>query len=646
MDKDFCAMDGVKGEQGKDFCFVMGVEDMPYKAQLSIESQWKEMLPQLFKDVAVVANKCTVHASCRHIVISCKLPDRSDRKECLGPKVGVSQDVVDAFVRKNDLRDCVVRSTPRGERWVGYIPGRHTAEVITSVINDLIDNTTFAYVMRSHSWIRPTAGVVCMYDKQLLKCVVRRIGVTTGSKVVGHAEYGEINFGDHDPMVVLHENGLEVDFAKKYSTFCRRLSDAGCDVSELCDVDLMYENIRTVSDPIPIICNIPEQFAEFPREFLTVPMVVHQKLVPCTDKMRFVAVANYGVLTEQVRRNVERVMHSRLGDMQEFYDRDTSQPLEFHLNRLSERIIFPGLGTYADRVNRVYRVLESITGVSQRTLDAAKVLYCDLFTAMIEEFPELEGTAARVYLGAKYDRAESGVLIEQAMWPRNEGDQVPAGFTKDAALLSWVRRLDGLVGFALLDKLPSGSKDPLCLRREGLGFVRVGFELQPDVEWQKLAVQLAAFYKIEGSAALEKLEQFIHQRLLYVVKVECGCPVMAQELVNARNVWTSFDRAKLGIEYYAPIKATQVRLRNLSVVSCLFDGEINACAGLELILQKARIFTGAKIWKEKVVVLRDLCNLVNEFLDQVHIADSPHRDEYMYALGMVLGVSEEYICVK
>ena len=269
-----------------NFIFAVSVEDFPYRAQLDVEGQWRAKFPDLLREVGLCCDKnCMIRASSRHIVVAARLPEYAETKECVGPPPTMPERVIESFAKRRNLQNYQIRDTSKGKRWCGDLPGAHASELLPEVLNKLFDATSFDYVMQSHGWIRPVRGFVCTYNGKSVDFSLRRVGVATQDSLVGFPDGKEVRFdGSADPIKVLAGHGLLTDFADKLEKFKSQISLDGIDSSY---TDLLYENLRTVPNPIAVKCRVPEEFMHFPRELLVLPMTVHQKLVPSTNNCLF-----------------------------------------------------------------------------------------------------------------------------------------------------------------------------------------------------------------------------------------------------------------------------------------------------------------------------------------------------------------------
>src|SRR5581483_1542364 len=106
-------------------------------------------------------------------------------------------------------------------------------------------------------------------------------------------------------------------------------------------------------------------------------------------------------------------------------------PLASRVAKLQERTFFEGLGTVADKVERV-RVLAKLfalhTKCDAELADRAALLAkADLVTEMVGEFPELQGVMGRYYALHDGEKPEVAEAIEQHYFPRAAGGALPQG---------------------------------------------------------------------------------------------------------------------------------------------------------------------------------------------------------------------------
>jgi glycyl-tRNA synthetase beta chain len=207
-----------------------------------------------------------------------------------------------------------------------------------------------------------------------------------------------------------------------------------------------------------------------------------------------------------------RVLAARLSDAKFFWQQDLKVPLEEQAKKLDQIVFHEKLGTVADKIERVAKlarwlVEEGIVksplpgergrGEGLRTPNespdrpnpspqpspqgegaladlaerAARLAKADLVTAMVGEFPELQGVIGGHLARAQVEPPEVADAIRDHYKPVGQGDAVPTAPVTVAVSLA--DKLDTLAAFFSHDLKPSGSKDPFALRRAALSAISI-----------------------------------------------------------------------------------------------------------------------------------------------------------------------------
>jgi glycyl-tRNA synthetase beta chain len=148
------------------------------------------------------------------------------------------------------------------------------------------------------------------------------------------------------------------------------------------------------------------------------------------------------------------------------------------------------LGSLSDKTARITALAAQIAGLAgtgvaaaQRAAELAK---CDLLTAMVGEFPELQGVMGRYYATQDGEPAEVAAAIAEQYFPRFAGDALPA--TGAGVALAVADRLDTIVGIFAIGQKPTGARDPFGLRRAALGLLRILIEKRVGMDLRELII--------------------------------------------------------------------------------------------------------------------------------------------------------------
>ena len=250
---------------------------------------------------------------------------------------------------------------------------------------------------------------------------------------------------------------------------------------------------RTSSSiPSVVAGHFPVEFLQLPEEVLTTTMIHHQHYFPVVDdegklKPAFLAVTNMQAeKPEIIARNSERVLTARLRDARFFWDEDRKAPLESRIERLVDDPVSQEARQLQEKAERVAALAAWIADEALQQPDAAahaeragRLCKADLATDMVRELTELQGT-----MGGIYAREEG---LPEEVWKAIYYHYLPVGVEADAppsrqqlgaAAVTWAAvsladKLDSVVGMFAAGERPTGSRDPLGLRRQAQGAVKI-----------------------------------------------------------------------------------------------------------------------------------------------------------------------------
>jgi glycyl-tRNA synthetase beta chain len=481
------------------------------------------------------------------------------------------------FARKYGVEvDALERTeTPRGTYLAYRVRqrGKATVDVLADVMGGLLRDLTFPKQMRWDAYLedgkgdlvfaRPIRWLILLYGGRVVPFVIRRTesaqgplvqDIRSGPNTYGHrflttsGRAGRAikvkTFDDYqarllENFVILDRGERESKLRRELETHARRL---GGRVSGLvaAQSSLLQEVPDLVEYPSVIAGHFPVEFLHLPEEVLTTTMIHHQHYFPVVDedgklKPAFLAVTNMQAeKPEIIARNSERVLTARLRDARFFWDEDRKTPLESRIDRLSTILFHKKLGSYREKADRVAALAEWIAREAFQQPDAAsnaaragRLAKADLATDMVREFTELQGT-----MGGIYAREEGQ---PEAVWKSIYYHYLPVGVEAEAppsrqqlggAAVTWAAvaladKLDSVAGMFAAGERPTGSRDPLGLRRQAQGAVKILADL-PEltgittrIELWDLVVQASASWA-PSEETRQALRTFLRERVIYL----------------------------------------------------------------------------------------------------------------------------------
>src|SRR5665213_2975504 len=118
------------------------------------------------------------------------------------------------------------------------------------------------------------------------------------------------------------------------------------------------------------------------------------------------------------------------------------------------------------------------------TMAEARLAKSDLASAMVGEFPALQGIMGGYYAAAEDLDVGVGTAIRDHYKPLGPSDTVPTDPVAMAVALA--DKLDTLVGFFEIGEKPTGSRDPFALRRTALGLIRIALATDQPLKLRPL----------------------------------------------------------------------------------------------------------------------------------------------------------------
>jgi glycyl-tRNA synthetase beta chain len=250
-------------------------------------------------------------------------------------------------------------------------------------------------------------------------------------------------------------------------------------------------------------------------------MASHQKYFPLHDASGqkllpyFLAVSNgKPESADSIRSGNEKVIRARLEDAKFFYADDCEILLDNRLEKLKGITFQKGMGTLLDKANRLESLTSKILpylGVSSEAskkdaLRAAKLAKTDLVSGMVFEFTELQGIMGYYYASVQKETSNVAQAIKEQYQPNFAGDAIPE--TECGRIISLVDKLDTLVAvFSRKSaKLPTGSKDPLGLRRMVNGIYQIAMAFQHHSEFDLKRLLEAAYEVVVANSQSESIK--------------------------------------------------------------------------------------------------------------------------------------------
>jgi glycyl-tRNA synthetase beta chain len=413
--------------------------------------------------------------------------------ELKGPRVGAPEQALVGFQRKagcarEDLieRDGVWFATLRRA-------GQTTPEVIAEIVPGVVRSFPWPKSMTWGSgvlrWVRPLHRILCLFDGTVVPFEIEDLAtgdVTLGHRVMGGGEpFRVTDFEDYRAGLAARFVVLDAETRKSRTLEWSRTVCAARGLSLVDDPGLLDEVIGMVEWPVPLLGDMDSAFLALPSEVVRTSMRTHQRYFAVTGAdgrlaPYFVVVANLEATDggKLIAAGAARVLTARLKDAQFFWEEDLHRPLESRLETLKGVTFHAKLGTMFERVMRIETLAAAIAPMvgadPEMAKAAAHLSKADLATAMVGEFPELQGIMGGYYAAAQGADPEVAAAIRDHYRPQGPSEPVPGAPLSAAVALA--DKMDTILAFFSIGEGPTGSRDPYALRRAALGVIRIVLE--------------------------------------------------------------------------------------------------------------------------------------------------------------------------
>ena len=555
----------------QDFLFELFTEELPPRTLSGLSAALTAGVTKGIDDAGIPHGKVRSFATPRRLAVLVKQlaehqPDKQVERR--GPPLkaafdaqGAPTQAAFAFAKicAVPVADLTQIKTDKGE-WLmfrGTERGAATASLLAAIVNQAVAALPIAKRMRwgsgSVEFVRPVHGVILLFGETVIPAEV--LGLPAGRITFGH------RFHAPKPITLKSAKSYEsklrrahvvADFAARRELIRAGVAAAAAataaGATALIETDLLDEVTALVEWPVPIAGQFEQRFLALPREVVIATVQDHQRYfaVQAADGRLsgwFVTVSNIESRDPaKVRAGNERVVRPRLSDAAFFWEQDLKLSLDAHAARLGGVTFQAKLGSYADKTQRVKALAQSIgarIGAGPLVERAAALAKADLMTAMVGEFPELQGTMGRYYAAAQGEPEELALALEEHYRPRYAGDALPT--TKTGQTVALADKIDTLVGIFAIEQRPTGTKDPFGLRRAALGVLRILLEGRLELDLVELLEEAAAAQPVQRPGVVGEVYDFIAERLRGMLLEEAGTTAEMLDAVFANRPRSPLD---------------------------------------------------------------------------------------------------------
>ena len=538
------------------YLFEVGVEELPYKFIPMAIDQLKQGFDKFLTDSNVEFSNIKVMATPRRLAVivdglSASQPDVE--KVVKGPIARVAFDennnltkAGEGFASKNGVSKEELYVEDNYVFAKISIKGKNTKDLLQENVPLIFSKLQGPHFMRwganDVKFSRPIRWVLSILDGEEVK--IRIIDKDSSNITNGHRFSTQnivINNPDEyvnklrDAKVIVDQDERKDKILELTKIEADKL-DAVTKISD----DLLEEVTFIVEYPVAVTCDFDTAYLTIPQEVAVTVMETHQRYFALYEKTgklinKFVTITNYiGNEFENIKAGNLRVIKARLDDAVFFFKEDTKKPLESYVENLKGMTFQKGMGSVYDKTERIIKLSEKISsalGVNKPSIKrTAELCKADLATNLVFEFTELQG-----FIGADYARVsgeEQGVQdgIREHYFPLNADSETAKSI--EGQVVGIADKIDTICAVFAAGKKPTGSSDPLGVRRAALGIIKTILEHGLKLDLSKIIDDSIALLPVSADVKAD-VEEFFVQRLIIFLNSDYAKNVL--EACSSKN---------------------------------------------------------------------------------------------------------------
>lgn len=518
------------------YLLEVGTEELPYKFIPSAIKQLKDGFESFLNTNKVAFEDVKVYATPRRLAVIVSGLDKESKDEekiVKGPikKVAYTPDgklspAGLGFCKKNGLKeeDLYIENDYIHAKII--VKGKSIVELLKENVPQIVLKLQGSHFMRwadnDEKFSRPIRWIVSILDRDEVK--IKIIDKESSNITRGH-RFAQQNavVGHPDDYVELMRNCcVIVDQEERKQRIIEKAKEEAAKIgAEPYYTDDLLEEVTFITEyPVPALCEFNPEYLRLPEELVVTVMAVHQRYFALykdgklTNK--FITMTNYiGDEFGNIKAGNVRVIKARLDDAVFFFNEDTKKPLYDYVEDLKGITFQKGMGSMYDKAQRLVKLSEHLTSelniTSPTIARTALLAKADLTTSLVFEFTELQG-----FIGADYARVsneENGVVegIKEHYFPLNAESETAKSI--EGQIVGIADKIDTISAVFAEGKKPTGSSDPLGVRRAALGIIRTILANNLKINLNNLIDKALELLPIQADCAKD-IREFIVQRMI------------------------------------------------------------------------------------------------------------------------------------
>jgi len=542
-----------------EFLLELYSEEIPHSLQISAREEIKQNLLKSLEEESIKYKSAEVYSTPTRLALLIRdLPNeiKIEAKEVRGPKVGVSENIIEGFMRSHQItkKDLFEKAGEKGNFYCFKKPSKkiETEELLVKLTPKVIGSVNWKKSMRwsNHDlmWGRPLRSILSIFNNKHLKFDYHHLTSIDGSIIVENFidKIKKVkNFKEYESLlktnkIFLKQEDRKNNIIKKFQSICRSKN-----YLENFNQKLIEEVVNITENPNVILADFDKEYLDIPKEIIISTLQRHQRYFPLFDSKNrltnnFLIVTNKPDTQNVIKDGNKRVILARLADAKFFWQIDKAKNLIKQISKLKEIIFFEKIGTIYDKTQRLRKLAAIISdqlSINKEKIEiAASITKSDLKSNLVGEYPELQGVMGKYFALAQGFEEDVANAVSDHYLPTGLSSPVPKNPLSYA--ISIVDKLDSLVGFFAINEKPTGSKDPFALRRAAIGLLRIVIENNLELKLKDLISYAVRIYvdqgvKIENSQVEKEILDFFKERMRNILKEKKIKPDIVEAAISS-----------------------------------------------------------------------------------------------------------------
>jgi len=509
------------------YLLEVGCEELPYKFIPSAISQLETSFENFLNSNKVKFDDIKVYATPRRLAVIVSGLDKfgkDEEKIVKGPIKKVAYDengnltkAGEGFCKKNGITpdDIYIQDDYLHAKLI--IKGKSIIDLLKDNVPSIILKLQGSHFMRwsdnDEKFSRPIRWIVSILDREEVKIKIidkESSNVSRGHRFAQQDVY--INNPD-DYVEIMRNCCVIVDQNERKQRIIDKANEeaAKLGATPYYTDDLLEEVTFITEYPVPAVCEFNPEYLRLPDELVVTVMAVHQRYFALykDGKLinKFITMTNYlGDEFENIKAGNVRVIKARLDDAVFFFNEDTKRPLSSYVEDIKGITFQKGMGTMYDKAQRLVKLSKLMIGDNETVERTALLAKADLATKLVFEFTELQGFIGADYARVSGEKDSVAEGIKEHYFPLNADGEIAQ--TLEGQIVGIADKIDNICAVFAEGKKPTGSSDPLGVRRAALGIIRTILANNLKIDLSLLVNEALVLLPIakDGTNFVEKLK--------------------------------------------------------------------------------------------------------------------------------------------